>query len=444
MRLIWRALAAAVVTLMVGGLMAAATPAAAASKVKFVQIATSETHTLALTSTGVVYGWGYNACGSLGTGRAGSPKYRPTRMKMPKSVHFKQVAAGDNFSVGLSTKGVVYTWGCNGRDGSLGTGKKGSSAKPVKPKLPMGVKIKAIAAGPRHVLALATDGVLYAWGNTDRNGDTDRSALGDGTTKIRRTPVKVVFPEHVTITWITAGRENFSAARDSTGAMWAWGLNEQGELAVPTWKDGIDRGHFPQLSKLYTTPVKMQAPEGVSLVEVARNSLEALGSDGNVYTWGFQVSGLFGDGTKKSTADYPIIWRENQCCGWMTFGIYPTPSTERVVARPAGVSFTQVGQHSSPDQTGYTAIGSDGYLYVWGQNYGMLGDGTSQDQVSPVRVKTPGGVKIIQTAADGCSAFALGSNGKIYVWGRGYDGPSTLGVGRADRTYPTPIEVKVP
>lgn len=412
---------------------------------KFVRLATSETHTLALTRTGVIYGWGSNDCGVLGTGKSSGPKYRPTKATGLKGIKFKQVAVGDSFSVGLSTKGVVYTWGCNGARGALGTGKKSNSVKPVKPKLPKGVKITSIAAGPGHVLALASNGSVYAWGSSDSDrwgpSNGGRSALGDGTTKSRKTPVKVKFPKGVIITWITAGRY-YSAARDAVGNMWAWGMNEEGQLGVPGWKNGIDRSHSTKPSKLYTTPVKMQAPEGVSLIEVASNSLEALGSDGNIYTWGLQASGLFGDGTRKTPADYPITWDENPCCGWMTYGIYPTPRIDLTVQRPAGLTFAHVGQHGVPDQTGYSAIGSDGYVYAWGQNYGSLGDGTRTDRKSPVRVKTPKGVKIVQTVASGCHAFALGSNGTIYAWGTSCSGGGyELGIGKTNKRYKSPVTV---
>ncbi|WP_157601319.1 RCC1 domain-containing protein [Stigmatella aurantiaca] len=45
------------------------------------------------------------------------------------------LAAGDSFTCALTLKGSVWCWG-NGTEGQLGTGRKRSSASPVRVRLP--------------------------------------------------------------------------------------------------------------------------------------------------------------------------------------------------------------------------------------------------------------------------------------------------------------------
>ncbi|MBK7958372.1 MAG: hypothetical protein IPK03_09785 [Bacteroidetes bacterium] len=96
----------------------------------------------------------------------------------------------------LDSLGLVYTFGING-GGQLGDGTTVRKLKPVKvlkgaypgttylgdnPANP----IIAVVAGIDHSLALAADGIVYAWGNNNAGG------LGDGTTIDRATPIRVL------------------------------------------------------------------------------------------------------------------------------------------------------------------------------------------------------------------------------------------------------------
>lgn len=66
-------------------------------------------------------------------------------------------------------------------------------------------------------------------------------------------------------------------------------------------------------------------------------------------------------------------------------------------------------------------LADDGNAYAWGLNSnGQLGDGTTQEQLTPVQVTQgdiPSGVSIEQVSAGGNHTLALGSDGKVYAWG---------------------------
>ena len=162
----------------------------------------------------------------------------------------------------------------------------------------------------------------------------------------------------------------------------------------------------------------------------------AIGSDGKLYAWGENIFGSLGNGTTTSS------------------------STPVVVSLPSGVTAKAI----AGGVTAY-AIGSDGNLYAWGNNNeGQLGDGTStgpqmcQDiepptpcSTIPVKVSLPSGVAPTAIAGD-ATAFAIGSNGKLYAWG---DNVFGLSLGNGSTTGPdtcvngnpcstTPVQVSLP
>ena len=91
----------------------------------------------------------------------------------------------------------------------------------------------------------------------------------------------------------------------------------------------------------------------------------AIGSDGNLYAWGYNGFGQLGDGTASNNVDKP----------------------ERITLE-AGVQPVAIAAGTN---TAY-AIGSDGNLYAWGENlYGALEAGTNGSVASPERITLPGG-----------------------------------------------------
>ena len=88
--------------------------------------------------------------------------------------------------------------------------------------------------------------------------------------------------------------------------------------------------------------------------------------------------------------------------------------------------------------TGY-ALRSNGTLYAWGANpHGELGDGTTTDKSTPVRVRCLNRVTTI--AASLYSGYAVRSNGIVYAWGWNYDGE--LGDGSTTTHRLIPVRVR--
>ena len=159
-----------------------------------------------------------------------------------------------------------------------------------------------------------------------------------------------------------------------------------------------------------------------------------MGSDGNVYAWGYNNAGQLGDGT---TTDRNAPVRVN------------TPDRKTYPDLPKDFTYVQVSAGTSHS----LAVGSDGNVYAWGNNqYGQLGDGTTTDRNAPVRVNTPDrktypdlpkDFTYLQVSAGGYHSLAVGSDGNVYAWG--LNGYGQLGNGTTSYSgQSTPVRVKTP
>ena len=77
-------------------------------------------HTLATSSSGTLYGWGYNYYGQIGNGEHGEGKYKSTPQPINGSTSWSKVSAGAYHSLAISG-GKLFSWGSNS-NGSLGVG----------------------------------------------------------------------------------------------------------------------------------------------------------------------------------------------------------------------------------------------------------------------------------------------------------------------------------
>jgi alpha-tubulin suppressor-like RCC1 family protein len=81
--------------------------------------------------------------------------------------------------------------------------------------------VVTLATGSYHVLALRSDGSMWAW------GDDQLGQLGDGTNGFRYTPVPVAGLTDVVA--LSAGRAHSLAVR-ADGSTWAWGGNDAAQI----------------------------------------------------------------------------------------------------------------------------------------------------------------------------------------------------------------------
>src|SRR4051812_18666660 len=225
----------------------------------------------AVLNDGTVRAWGFNANGQLGDGTT-------TRRKSPVSVKnlsgVTQVAAGRDMAMAL-VNGSVRIWG-RGTEGQLGNGTNPTvQSTPVTVSLVNGAfdNVVQVAGGRDHVLALKSDGSVWAW------GENTYGQVGDGTKTNRNRPVHLTGLSNVVD--VAAGAE-FSLALLANGTVMSWGRGNAGQLG---------RGGT-------TTRVSPGAVGGLpAIANVAAGRAHALAmtSGGALWGWGQDTYGQLGD-----------------------------------------------------------------------------------------------------------------------------------------------------
>ncbi len=331
--------------------------------------------------TGAVTGafaWGLNDFGQLGLGSfAGTGQVD----QISGLANVRQVAEGREFGAALLSDGTVDTWGFD-HDGVLGDGQFVSTYRLNPAPVPGLTGVVQIAAGYQHILALKSDGTVWAWGyNFFRE-------LGDGTQTSRATPIQV--PGLTGITQVSASYYD-SMALGSDGSVWAWGHNGFGELG-----DGTTTNR--------PTPVKLPGLAGVKQISAGFEHGLAVKTDGTVWAWGNNAFGQLGVGTTTNHAS--------------------------PVQVPGLTGVTQV----AAGQTHSLAIaGPSGSVWAWGDDTNSaLGDGATTEQNSPINIGLNGATQI---SAGFKTSAATSSDGTLYLWGATQFSVDIL------TTSPTPIAV---
>ena len=241
--------------------------------VVFTSLTVGNAHTCGLTSLGAAYCWGYNGLGQLGDN---STSQRPAPVAVQQgAVTFTSIAAGRNFTCGLTSAGATYCWGFNG-NGQLGDNTTTQRLTPVAVQQGA-TTFASIAAGENHACGITSGGAGYCWGY---NG---AGQLGDNSTTQRLTPVTVQ-QGAVTFASITAGGLQ-TCGLTNTGAGYCWGDNGSGRLGDNTTTRRL-------------TPVAVQQG-AVTFASIAAGAAHACGltSAGMSYCWGNNGEGQVGDNT---------------------------------------------------------------------------------------------------------------------------------------------------
>jgi len=373
----------------------------------FTDVAAGLSHTAALRNDGTVWEWGFLYGG-------GGQHNTPVLKKGVSDVI--DVAAGIGHTVALKRDGTVWTWG-SGNYGGLGNGTTTSTDTPVQVKGENGVGyltgVVAVEGGGGHVMALESDGTVWAWGKNSGG------QLGNGTAgefENKSTPVQVKGEGgagYLTGVKDIAVGGLHSLALKSDGTVWAWGYGASGQL-----------GNGPTGSQS-ATPVQVKGPnnEGflTNVTDVAAGSSDhsvAVKSDGTVWTWGDSYQGgKLGNGTTSSSAYTPVQVKNETGTGFLT----------NALSVAGGDNHT-------------LAVMKDGTVRAWGYNgAGQLGDGTFADKSIPVQVKVDG-VKAVDGGRN--HTVALKTDGTVWTWGLNDSGQ--LGDGTTVTRNPTPVKVVFP
>ncbi|MFO0555455.1 MAG: hypothetical protein U0271_44165 [Polyangiaceae bacterium] len=350
------------------------------------QLALGAAHSCLRTFSGEVYCWGSNTRGQLGS-EVGDGSLEPVAVDLPEPATY--LAAGSYHTCAILEDRTLYCWGWN-RNSQLGVASDAEEiATPVELDLsPFDDSFpESIALGERHSCAILRDGAqvgyLVCWGDggvgqIGPNGNSalptrvasfvDQVACGAfhtcfigaeilecmGSNEQLQAgvagPSQLFDPTMVDligpVDLVRSGRGQHTCARESgTGTLFCWGDNDAGQLGLG----------FRSEAELPTPVTDLSTVTDVAPGFAHTCALE----DGVVSCWGDNGSGQLG-------------------VAGMGF---PSP-----VEVPGATSMIAVGT-GTVHSCGYR---SPTEIFCWGGNdFGQLGDGTTQSSNVPKQVNIP-------------------------------------------------------
>jgi alpha-tubulin suppressor-like RCC1 family protein len=471
----------------VGDTLNAEAPIIIGSDIDWTAITARGSHNIARKTNGTIWAWGYNYWGQLGLGTSGDGTDRLTPAKIGVASDWSAVAAGNVHSLAIKSSGTIWSWGANDF-GQLGLGYSGPyQHKTIPTKIGSSTKWIKTATGNFCSLAIKADGTLWAWGRNEY-GQLGLGNSGDWTSRFIPTQVG----NDRDWSTIASGGSHTIALR-TNGTVWAWGLNDGGQLG---FADTVKR----------TTPTRFGVPIAatnlianiVSLSQVdlswsdnsnnedgfiiqrknARNDtyVQFAIVDANVVSYtdttGFPSAPTYYYYRIRSYNIYGESSFSNEVCvanygNWKTV----TLGYNHSLATKSNSTLWSFGKNSSgqlglgdsgngterniPTEIGTmadwaTGGGGDGYtvscktnrtIWAWGNNsYGQLGLGNTVRRMTPAQIGNDSDWSKIACGSN--YMIALKTNGILFSWGNNDYGQLGLGDTEVGINKTTPIQIQ--
>lgn len=198
-------------------------------------IAAGTKHALAIDTSGALYVWGRNKNGALGVADSACDKKDEEGyacMSAPYKLmdNVAYIDAGDDYSMAITTDGTLYAWGYD-EDGQLGlaktdsTNSKGEAYQSKPAKVMDGIKM--VSCGAKYMaFALKENGDLYGWGNNSV-GSLGIKTVDDTARSVQTTPKKLMSD----VSYVDAGSAH-AAVLKTNGDLYTFGVNNYHQIGI--------------------------------------------------------------------------------------------------------------------------------------------------------------------------------------------------------------------
>lgn len=263
-------------------------------------------------------------------------------------------------------------------DGGGGGDETGGQAHVPRPVASLAQhRVRKVALGPHHTLALLANGELYAFGTNE----CCQLGTGGERTMTNTVPRRLDALQRERVTDVSVGYST-NLALTADGKVFSFGEGYGGGL-----------GHGDEEDQ--PVPKLLAGLQGKFIVAVAAGFYDhnlALAGDGTVYSFGGCKYGELGHGVDQMEA-----------------------TTPRAIEALRGVHIVAI----AAGDYHCLALSDTGDVYSWGLGKaGQLGHGDRASQSAPKRVDALGGICIEQIAAGENHSLALADDGRLFGFGR--------------------------
>ena len=297
-------------------------------------------------SDGSLWMWGSNSEGMLGQEDRVA---RSSPVQVGLDTDWRLIRTGDGCTYAIKNDNSLWWWGDNAV-GQRGNGTVGNNQSSPNQVGSLTDWLDIIGGGYGSMLALKTDGTLWAWGYNSMG------ECGFGDTTSRSSPVQI----GTSTNWTAIGSGyRFSGAVNSNGELFTWGQNTNGSLG---------QGNITNIS----SPVQVGSLTNWRTISCGFRNMVSLKTDGTLWTWGYNHAGQLGQ--------------------------------EDLISRSSPIQVGSDTDWETAKSGNYTVvtIKTDGTIWSWGTNYnGELGQNDRVLRSSPTQIGSDTDWRNVRTQRSG-------------------------------------------
>lgn len=325
---------------------------------KVIRLSCGGFHSFAMTESGQIFSWGYNAYGSLGNGDKLNKNLPQNITENFNDERVVDIVSGYTHSFAITETGRIFAWGANSK-GQLGNGNKIDQDLPQDISSSFGSeKIVQLKTGVFSSMALTEDGEVFAWGSNIYG----QLGNGDNTDSITPQKIQANLLNNEKVVQISSGVYSVYALTEQN-QIYSWGMNTYGQL-----------GNGNNTSSNVPINITSKFSEKIKDIYASGYHTIAETTSGRLFVWGHNAYGSVGAGNFNLYYNLPYEIEGNNF------------NNEKVAQISGG------GHHT-------LIITNDKKIFAWGQNiYGQIGIGNAENQNLPNNITSIFNIAPIPTA----------------------------------------------
>ncbi|XP_037835167.1 serine/threonine-protein kinase Nek8 isoform X2 [Kryptolebias marmoratus] len=211
-------------------------------------------------------------------------------------VTIKSVSCGDLFTTCMTDRGIVMTFG-SGSNGCLGHGNFNDVTQPKIVEALLGYELVQVSCGASHVLAVTNEREVFTWGR----GDNGR--LGLGTQDTHNCPQQVCLPAEFEAQRVVCGVD-CSMIISTRGSIVACGSNRFNKLGLDKITAGEEPSPASQVEEVHSFSPVQSAPlstDRIVYTDIGTAHSVAVTEGGRCFTFGSNQHGQMGCSSRRSS-----------------------------------------------------------------------------------------------------------------------------------------------